>query len=145
MVFDKGFGLGFVDLLLDGEGGYHLGVDAGLEDAVFVIDVGGATGHSCAEVLAGGAEDDDEAVGHVFTTVVAAAFYYGVGAGESYAEAFSCAAIDEESASGGSVEAGVAYDGVFGWVELVVGVWLDGDSTAGHAFAYEVVSLAGDV
>jgi len=49
VVFDEGFG--FVDLLLDGEGGYHFGVDAGLEDAVFVIDVGGATGHSCAEVL----------------------------------------------------------------------------------------------
>jgi len=63
VVFDEGFGFGFVDFSLDREGFYHLGVDAGLEDAVFVIDVGGAAGHSCAEVLAGGAEDDDEAVG----------------------------------------------------------------------------------
>ena len=52
----------------------HFLVEAFLEHAVDIVNVGDAAGHACGEVATGLAEHDHLAAGHVFAAVVAHAF-----------------------------------------------------------------------
>ena len=140
--FDEGFHLGDVLRAGDRQGDDHLGVDAGVEFPVHIIDEGGAAGHACAEVFAGLAEDGDGAVGHVFAAVVAHAFDDGGGAGVADGEALAGAAVGEEETAGGSVEAGVACNGVLRSLEFRGRGDAEDDFAGGHAFADVVVGLA---
>lgn len=142
MEFDEGFHLGDVLRAANGHGYDHLGIDAGLEFSVDVIDEGGATGHSGSEVFAGPSEDDDGSVGHVFAAMVADAFDDGGGTRVTDGESFAGAAVGEKVTAGSSVEAGISGDGVFGGFEAGVGGDAKDDLAGGHAFADVVVGLA---
>ncbi len=81
----------------------RLEIDAGLvaaargEVALIVVDVGDAAAHAGGEVAAGGTENDDEAVGHVFAAVVADAFNDRGCAGVADGEALAGDAVEKAS------------------------------------------------
>ena len=92
---DEGFHLGDVLRAADGHGDDHLGVHAGLEFPIHILNEGAASGHTGAEVFAGLAENDDGAVGHVFAAVVADALDAGGGSRVTDGEALAGAAVGE--------------------------------------------------
>src|ERR1039458_8269148 len=100
-------GADFVDVVGVGQ---RLQIHAGLvaaargEVALIVVDVGDAAAHAGGEIAAGGTEDDDEAVGHVFAAVVADAFNDGGSAGVADSEALAADAVEEDFAAGGAIK-----------------------------------------
>ena len=126
----------------------RLQIDAGLvaaargEVALIVVDVGDAAAHAGGEVAAGGTEDDDEAVGHVFAAVVAHAFDDGGCAGVADGEALAGDAVEEDFAAGCAVEDDVADEDAFLGQEAGGLGRIGDDAPAGEAFAEIVVGVA---
>ena len=98
----------------------HFRVHTRVELSIDVVDVGGSTGHACAEVFAGLAKDGHGAVRHVFATVITNAFDDGGGSRITDCKALTGAAIGEEVSASGSVKAGITSNGVLRSVELCV-------------------------
>ncbi len=126
----------------------RLEIDAGLvaaargEVALIVVDVGDAAAHAGGEVAAGGAENDDEAVGHVFAAVVAHAFDDGGCAGVADGEALAGDAVEEDFAAGCAVEDDVADEDAFLGQEAGGLGRIGDDAAAGEALAEIVVGVA---
>ena len=126
----------------------RLQIDAGLvaaargEVAPIVVDVGDAAAHAGGEVAAGGAEDDDEAVGHVLAAVIADAFNDRGGAGVADGEALAGDAVEEDFAAGGAVEDHVADQDAFLRQEARGLGRIGDDAAAGKALAEVVVGVA---
>ena len=91
---DLGFDFGDMVFAADLEWDNHLGVDARLELAVDVVNVSGSARHACTEVLSRAPEDRDQAVRHVFATVVTCAFNDRGGTGVPHREALTGLAVD---------------------------------------------------
>ncbi|MNP58441.1 hypothetical protein D3C76_1533550 [compost metagenome] len=88
-------------------------VNAFAELTVFVQDVGEAARHTCAEVHAGFAHYADNPAGHVFTTVIADAFYDGNSTGVTHRKALASPACSKQTPAGSTVQTGVADDAGF--------------------------------
>ena len=114
------------------------------EVALFVEHVREPARHAGTEVDAGVAEHDDNAAGHVFAAVVAAAFDDRVGAGVAHCEAFAGHTGCVQCAAGGAVQAGVADDRRFTRFVARGLRRLDDDAATGHALADVVVGVAFD-
>lgn len=122
----------------------HLEIGQLGETTGFVEYVSDAAGHTGAEIPADGSEDDDHAIGHVFAPVVTHALDDGGGSGVANGEAFAGAAVGEEVAATGSVEAGIAEDAVVGRHKAGFVGRADDDFPAGHAFADVVIGFTGE-
>src|SRR4030095_13972881 len=103
-------------------------------------DIGQAAGHAGTKIQAEWAEDQDDATGHVFATVLANAFDHGERATIADGKAFAGAARDEKLARRGAVENRVAGEHVA--ATRSVGASRDGDGAAGQAFANVIVGFA---
>ena len=119
------------------------GVEADVEIAVRVIDIGDAAAHAGGEVAPGAADDGHDAAGHILAAVVAHAFHDGAGAAVADGEALAGASADEYVAAGGAVQGHVADDDVVLGHEAGAVRRDDDDAPAADAFAHIVVSIAG--
>src|SRR5258706_7899008 len=102
--------------------------------------VGEAAGHAGTEIEAERAENEDDAAGHIFATVLANAFDHGEGAAVANGEAFAGAACDEKLAGGCAIQNRVASEDVATARGAEAGG--DGDGAAAEAFADVVVGFA---
>uniref|UniRef100_A0A0N5A2D4 Integral membrane protein n=1 Tax=Parastrongyloides trichosuri TaxID=131310 RepID=A0A0N5A2D4_PARTI len=114
------------------------------EAVVDIQHVGHAAGHAGPEVEADRPQHHGDAAGHVFQAVGAAALDHGDGAGVAHPEALAGQAGGEQLAARGTVQHGVADDGVgLGGGQLRGGP--DHEGRAGEALADIVVGLAGQL
>ena len=112
------------------------------EVALIVVDVGDAAAHARGEIAAGGTEDDDETVGHVFAAMIANALDDRGCAGVADSEALAGDTVEENFAAGGAVEDDVADENaVFGQEARSLGRIGD-DAATREAFSEIVVGVA---
>lgn len=143
MIVDQLLKQGDVGDLVDRPEFDHFEISQLGEMTGFVEHVSDAAGHAGAEIPADGSEDDDHAIGHVFAPVVTHALDDGGGSGVANGEAFAGAAVGEEVAATGTVEAGIAEDAIVGRYEAGFVRRADDDFPAGHAFADVVIGFTG--
>ena len=83
-------------------------VDSFFKVIGFVVNIGHAARHTCAEVVANFAEDNGGAACHIFTAICAAAFDNRNSARVANGKAFTCAARRHEAAFGCAVKTCIA-------------------------------------
>ena len=130
----------------------HIGVDAALKRVALLIGqkVAPSTSLAGADVAADGAEDDDDATGHVLTAVVTRALHNRLSVRIAHAEALAGHALREELAAGCAIQAGVADDRGLRWLEADLAPLnavdrADADAPTMHALANIVVRVAADL
>ena len=123
----------------------HGEIATALEVAVLVEDVGDAARHAGGEIAPGGADDDDDAAGHIFAAMVAGAFDHGGGAGIAHGEALAGNAAEIALAGNGAVKHGIADDDRLLRHDAGIVGRPDDDAAAGQALADIVVALAFEV
>lgn len=96
---------GNIVLMLHGFEADRLFVHPLVEVPVLIQHIGDAAGHAGCKVLAGLAQHDDGAAGHVLAAMVADALHNGRCAGVADAEALTGHAGDEGLAAGGTIQA----------------------------------------
>src|SRR5262249_53183140 len=112
------------------------------EVALVVVDVSDAARHAGGEVLAGGAENDDAAAGHVLAAVVADREHDRIDAAVAHAEALARQAANVRLAARGAVKGNVADNHVFH--RAVGGLFgrVDDDLAARQTLADVIVGVA---
>src|SRR5699024_247762 len=83
------------------------------EITAFIENVSEAAGHARTEVNAGFTQNTDNTARHIFTAVVANAFYHGDSTGVPHAETFTRAACGIQTTTGRAIQAGVADNTCF--------------------------------
>src|SRR5260370_97789 len=78
------------------------------EFAFLVVDPGQAAGHPCSEVVAGCAQHDSEAAGHVLAAVIAHTFHDSQSTGVAHRKAFAGTPRGIQGAPGCAIEGHVA-------------------------------------
>ncbi len=119
-----------------------VGIGTFREQAFFVIDEGHATGHAGTEILANSPQNDGHAAGHVFTAIGAAAFDDGQSPGIADSKTLARLAGGKQLSGGGTIEHGIADDGVLIAVELAGRHLAHHHGTAGEALADIVIGIA---
>src|SRR3954471_4476894 len=120
----------------------HLLVAARGEISFFIDDISDAAGHAGCKVSPARTEDDDRSASHVFATVIADGFNYGLDAGIADRETFAGHAADVNFAAGGAVESDVTDDDVALGLEGLTFGRINDDFAAGKAFADVIVGVA---
>ena len=81
--------------------------------SALVKNIGDAAAHAGGKISAAGSEHQDQALGHVFATVVADAFDHSGRSGIANGKALAGDSVEKRFAAGGAVEGNVADQNIF--------------------------------
>ena len=119
----------------------HVQIAAGIEKPRLVVHEGHAAAHARGKIVAGFAEHDHDAAGHVFAAVIAEAFDHRDRAAVPYREPLSRDAVQENLAAGRAVKDGIPGNDIFMGNEPGADRRNNHDTPAGHALAEVIVGV----
>ena len=117
-------------------------IQLGVQVAFFVQYIGNTATHTGCKVLAGLAEDDRTATGHIFTTMVAHAFYDNGCTGVPDAEPFASNTSNKRLTAGCTEQSNITNNNIFICLEFRILWRIDNQCTAGKSLSEVVVAVA---
>src|SRR5580692_8009153 len=108
------------------------------EVSPFVENIGDASAHSGGEISTAGSQNQYQALGHIFATVVANSFDHGGCSRVANREALASDSIEKRLAASGAIERNVADQNIFFRSKCRTARWIHNQSSARQTLAHVI-------